>query len=204
MTGTFLERVYDPDNPVRANDLYDAWASTYDEELRHNGYAAPARVAEALAKFARDPGETVLDFGCGTGLSGLALRDAGFDRLDGMDLSGEMLERAREKNIYRDLLLIGPEDRSPIPKDKYDMIAAIGVIGIGAAPPDLIDTLMRALPKGGLLGLTLNDHSLAAKIYEGAMCQWLDPGAARLLAKDHGQHLPGQNISSNVYIIEKK
>ncbi|MCR9115216.1 MAG: methyltransferase type 11, partial [Rhodobacteraceae bacterium] len=42
-----------------------------------------------------------------------------------------------------------------------------------------------------------------AGAYEGAMNQWLDCGAARLIFKEYGPHLPGQNLKSNVYIIEK-
>ena len=56
--------------------LYTDWAETYDDELRVMGYRSPIRCASALAKFV--PLETpVLDFGCGTGLSGEALKNVG-------------------------------------------------------------------------------------------------------------------------------
>lgn len=203
MTDKFLNRVYDAVTPETSNDLYDAWAASYDAEVGENGYATPGRVAEALAAHISDKSTPLLDFGCGTGLSGLALQLAGFTTLDGMDPSEEMLAVAREKGTYRDLIHIDITDPDPVPPDTYSAIAAIGAIGPGAAPASTFDILMRALPKGGMLGVSFNDHALEEKIYEGALCQWLDPGAARLLFKEHGDHLPGQNIKSNVYIIEK-
>ena len=104
---------------------------------------------------------------------------------------------------YRTLTQISPTDPAPIPQGSYPAISAIGVIGIGAAPATTFDLLLHALPKGGKLGLSLNDHALADRSYEATMSQWLDCGAARLLFKEYGPHLPGQNIKSNVYIIEK-
>ncbi|QGX98174.1 methyltransferase domain-containing protein [Roseovarius faecimaris] len=199
----FLNRVYGKMAPAETQALYDAWAATYEAEISENGYATPGRLAKAMAKHVSDTSRPLLDFGCGTGLSGLALQLAGFTTLDGMDPSAQMLNIAREKSTYRTLTEIDIADPSPVPKGAYDLITAIGVIGIGAAPASTIDMLLRALPRGGLLGLSLNDHALREKVYEAALCQWLDTGAARLLVKEYGPHLPAQNIKSNVYIIEK-
>jgi predicted TPR repeat methyltransferase len=203
MSETFLDRVYDKANPEETRALYDAWAPTYDTEIAQNGYATPTRIAKALAAHVTQKDAPILDFGCGTGLSGLALRSQGFDLIDGMDPSDDMLARARQKNAYRRLTRIAPTDTTPIEEGAYKTIAAIGVIGTGAAPASTFDILLRALPRGGLLGVSLNDHAIAAKVYEATMCNWLDSGAARLLFKEYGPHLPGQNIKSNVYIIEK-
>ena len=203
MTEKFLDRVYGDVSQDTSNDIYGAWAKTYEAEVSENGYATPGRVAKAMSAHISDAAAPVLDFGCGTGLSGLALQLAGFSTIDGMDPSAEMLEQARSKGTYRNLKQIEITDTAPIPKEQYAAIAAIGVIGTGAAPAETFDILLHALPKGGLLGVSLNDHALDEKIYEGAMCQWLDVGAARLLFKEYGDHLPARNIKSNVYIIEK-
>ena len=203
MAEKFLDRVYDEASPEEAIALYDAWAATYEQEISENGYATPVRLAKAMASHVSDTAAPILDFGCGTGLSGLALRTHGFTCVDGMDPSGDMIGLADEKQIYRHLTQISVDDNTPIPDGHYTSIAAIGVIGTGAAPASTFDLLLNALPRGGLLGVSLNDHALKEKIYEGAMCNWLDHGSARLLYKQYGEHLPGLNIKSNVYIIEK-
>ncbi|MEM9498015.1 MAG: class I SAM-dependent methyltransferase [Pseudomonadota bacterium] len=202
MTEKFLDRAYGTNAPDTVRDFYDDWAASYDAEVAENGYVTPRRVAAALASYVRADAP-LLDYGCGTGLSGLALRAAGFTVVDGLDPSGEMLTIARQKNIYRDLGRVDLDAPAPIPADTYDAIACIGVISTGAAPPDTLHMVMTALRKGGHLGLSFNDHALADPAYEAALCQWLDTGAACLLFKEYGDHLPGQDLKSNVYIVEK-
>ena len=204
MTEKFFDKIYDASSPEETQEIYVKWAASYDAEVADNGYATPLRVAKALAKFIPDRETPILDFGCGTGLSGLALQQVGFTQVDGMDPNSEMLAHATSKSAYRNLIQIDIADEAPIPQERYTAIAAIGVIGTGAAPADVLHALMKALPKGGFLGLSLNDHALADPSYERALGDWLDCGAGLLLFKKYGPHLPGQNIKSNVYIVEKK
>jgi len=203
MSEKFLADAYSLETPEATRDHYDRWAASYDAEIAENGYATPGRVAEALKAQVTDLDAPVLDFGCGTGLSGLALRNAGFTTIDGMDPSTEMLDGARTKGAYRTLTGFDIADPAPVPQDSYCAIAAIGVIGAGAAPAETFDLLMHALPRGGLLAYSLNDHALSDPVFEGRLSEWLDMGAARLLSKEYGDHLPGMNMKSNVYVVEK-
>ena len=203
MSKNFLDHAYDTEGTEATRRLYDDWAASYDAEVSENGYATPERVARALHAVAPDPEAPLLDFGCGTGLSGLALRLAGFRTIDGADLSADMLELARGKELYRDLWQVDPDAGDPFDAGIYPLITAIGVIGSGAAPVTLFDTLMRLLPQGGFFAFSFNDHTLQDPAYEGRVNAWVDPGAARLHFREHGPHLPARNINSTVYIIEK-
>lgn len=201
MTQGFLSKAYAARDAASTRDLYDDWSASYDAEVAENGYATPGRCAEALARFMPDQTLPVLDFGCGTGLSGLALKLAGFTTLDGMDLSPDMLHQAEEKSIYRNLLLVEPDASLSI--KSYAAIAAIGVIGAGAAPISVFDTLMAALNPGGFLVWSFNDHALAEPENEARLNEYLDLGAARLLFREHGPHLPKIDMRSTVYVLEK-
>lgn len=203
MSNTFLDRVYLHDDPEELRALYDAWAATYDAEIAAHGYATPGRMADALFAHVRDSETPILDFGCGTGLSGLALKLRGFAVIDGMDPSPEMLDGARRKAVYRALTLIDIHDPAPVPQDLYPVITAVGAIGPGTAPPETIERLLKALPSGGLLGLSLNDHALADPAYTEPLKAWTEAGAARILHHEHGDHLPRINLKSTIYIIEK-
>jgi predicted TPR repeat methyltransferase len=69
----------------------------------------------------------VLDFGCGTGLSGEALAAARVSRcIDGADVSAEMLEGARDKGVYRQLLKLDPEAPLPGRPGAYAAVTAAG------------------------------------------------------------------------------
>jgi predicted TPR repeat methyltransferase len=200
MTKKFLDKAYEAREPAEARTLYDEWSASYETEMSENGYATPARCAAALAEFAPDTSVPLLDFGCGTGLAGLALREAGFKTVDAVDLSTEMVERARAKDIYRTVTQI--EADTPMSGD-YTLIAAVGVIGAGAAPLSTLDRLLHALPAGGLLVFSFNDTALENPASIGCLNEWLDCSAARLLFAEHGDHLPARNMGSTVYVVEK-
>ncbi|MFB9150528.1 class I SAM-dependent DNA methyltransferase [Roseovarius ramblicola] len=203
MSKRFLDKAYALDTPEETRALYDRWAASYDDEIAANGYATPARVAHALAAQVGDRTAPVLDYGCGTGLSGEALHAAGFTVIDGMDPSPAMLDGAREKGVYRNLALLDLDDSAPLPQGAYPAITAAGVIGVGAAPADTLDMLLTALPPGGLLGFSFNDHALADPQYEGRLAPWLERGDARLLSREHGPHLPGAGIGAMVYVVAR-
>ncbi len=203
MSENFLDKAYGARDAASTRKLYDDWAASYEAEIAENGYATPRRCAEALAKFSDDPTLPILDFGCGTGLSGLALKLAGFTTIDGVDLSKDMLAQATDKDVYRSLNQIEAGAALSHKPGDYAAIAAIGVIGAGAAPISTFDTLMKGLTKGGFLVFSFNDHALEDKANEGRINEWTDCGAARLLFREHGDHLPGIDLKSNVYVIEK-
>lgn len=203
MTERYLEKVYDARDAASTRVLYDEWSDSYEAEVAENGYVTPGRCAEALAKYQEDRTAPILDFGCGTGLSGLALKLAGFSTIDGVDLSAEMLARAKGKDVYRNLAQIEADEPLAHKPGDYAVIAAIGVIGAGAAPISVFHTLMKGLASGGKLVFSFNDHALASGENEAGVNEWLDCGAARLLFREHGPHLTKIDLNSCVYVVEK-
>ena len=83
-------------------EIHADWAASYNDVLAEYGYGTPSCIAAALAKSV-SPKSRILDFGCGTGLSGLALRKVGFTKLDGLDISPSMLSKAQSSRIYQKL-----------------------------------------------------------------------------------------------------
>ncbi|MCY4179645.1 MAG: methyltransferase domain-containing protein [Litoreibacter sp.] len=202
MTKTFLDKTYSTSGKEAMRELYDDWSESYDAEVGENGYATPKRMAEALKSQLADNSIPILDYGCGTGLSGAALRAAGFTSIDGMDPSSGMLEQCREKGIYRNLITLDLEKPLPIEPEAYQVIMAIGVISTGAGPASLMDTLIERLPKGGIFGLSLNDHALADPDYPEGINR-LKAAGHKTLVEDYGTHLPGIDLKSMIYLFEK-
>ena len=201
MSDGYLSKAYDVSTTEETRDLYDEWASTYDEELVLQGYATPKRIAAALARHV-PLDAPVLDMGCGTGLSGLALMDEGFETVDGADLSEEMLEEARAKGIYRHLREVDPDDpMGPVSPGDYAAIVACGVIGAGAAPLTLFDHIMHALGAGGHFAFSFNDHALADPAYEEKVLEWSDH--AEVVHDATGEHIPGIGLNSRIWVMRK-
>lgn len=97
------------ETPARASNDYilaefDSFSASFDAKLEALGYRAPQLVSDALMR-AIAPATTVgdiLDAGCGTGLCAPLLKPMA-TRLDGVDLSGGMLAKARQRGGYAEL-----------------------------------------------------------------------------------------------------
>ena len=202
MTTTYLDKIYSADR-ADLRPFYAQWAQSYDQEVGENGYVTPLRIAEALARHVKDLSIPILDYGCGTGVSGQAFQEVGFLTIDGVDISAEMLEVAAQKKIYRHLEVFAPETGPNVKLGAYQIIAAVGVIGAGAAPLAILDKMMALLAPKGLLVFSFNDHTLEDPAYNGLVEDYVNQGQAVLHLKEYGDHLPKQKINSNIYILEK-
>ena len=144
-----------PGGYVRA--LFDDYAPRFDRHLVATlDYRGPAILGDALERavpgrrFAR-----VLDLGCGTGLMGVALAGRA-DRIDGVDLSPAMVERARATGAYATLAAGSLEEAlAAADAASYDLVVAADVlVYVGDLAPVLAGAA-RALRPGGLLGFTV-------------------------------------------------
>jgi len=198
----FLDTVYDPGRGQSLADLYDAWAGTYDAELTDNSYATPARLARALSATDTPPEVRILDVGCGTGLSGMALVAQGFTLIDGTDISAEMLAQAEAKQIYGRIWQMSPDGPPSVMPGSYGVVAAVGVVSPGAAPAGLLHQLAALLESGGRLAFSFNDHALGAPAYLDALRNLPEQGMTCLI-EEYGDHLPGIGLKSTVYVFEK-
>ena len=77
------------------------------------------------------------------------------------------------------------------------------MIGAGAAPVEVFDDLFGLLTTGQKMALSLNDHTLAVPEFPQRIASVVADGFAKMLFEEYGPHLPGQNMKSIVYIIEK-
>jgi predicted TPR repeat methyltransferase len=105
--------------------LFDQFSADYDERMIGKlGYHAP-QVLRELADMVMPgrKGLAVLDLGCGTGLSGAAFKDIA-GRLDGVDLSPGMIEKARARRIYDSLSVADIDTCLTASGRQYDLVLA--------------------------------------------------------------------------------
>ena len=97
------------ETPPKAPDAYvqtlfdqhaDAFEDILVEQLQ---YCVPFLVRQRLQALELGPFASLLDLGCGTGLTGGALRDMVTGEMVGLDLSENMVEIAHEKDLYETL-----------------------------------------------------------------------------------------------------
>ena len=69
----------------------------------------------------------VMDIGCGTGLVGEALVKYGYTNFDGADFSPGMLQVARQRNIYQQLIQADLTQKTNIADASYIAVICAGI-----------------------------------------------------------------------------
>lgn len=90
---------------------FDDWAATYERDvvpkLDLRGYSY-CELAEVIASYLGNDmkNKNILELGVGTGVLGERIKGVAPDiEIDGLDISSEMLKKAKEKNVYNNLYL---------------------------------------------------------------------------------------------------
>ena len=136
--------------------LFDLYAPSFDDSLRgFLSYRAPERLVDAVHSVLGGRRELdVLDLGCGTGLAGPLLRPIA-RRLEGIDLSTGMLDKARERGVY-DMLRAGEITAELAASTaSHELIVAVDVLVYFGALETLFQHVARRLAPGGLFAFTV-------------------------------------------------
>jgi predicted TPR repeat methyltransferase len=155
-----LVALKDETPPPRASDrtiaqIYKGFAKSYESRMLDDlHYEGPQRLRDALkASMGDRTGLAILDLGCGSGLSGTALKPFSSE-LIGVDLSPEMLDLARARDIY-DQLDVGEITAWLSTADKtFDIIASLDCLIYFGDLHAIVDAAANRLKSGGVLFLS--------------------------------------------------
>ena len=149
--------------PPRASDAFiqvtfDNFAGSFDSKLAKLLYRAPQLVAAMLGDPDVDASKRldVLDAGCGTGLCGPLITPFA-RRLVGVDLSARMLEQARARNVYDELIqgeLTAYLRNAP---GAFDAIVSADTLVYFGPLDDVVGAAVKALRPGGRLIFTVEE-----------------------------------------------
>ena len=137
----------------QARSVYAQWADTYDQDVFATlGVTGSSSIASLLHSHVADaPSTRVLDAGCGTGAVAEQLISLGFRVIDGIDLSPEMLDVARGKNLYRELVEADLNKQFKPPDSPYPAIISAGTFTTGHVGAVGFRNLFHHLEPGGLM-----------------------------------------------------
>ena len=159
-----LAAVSGKDVPPRAPDdyvekVFDDFAESFEAKLARLEYRAPALIGDSMAAAVGDAAGTldVLDVGCGTGLCGPLLAPYA-RRLVGVDLSHGMLEHARAKNVYHELVHAElTAYLQELPARSFDAILSADTLVYFGGLEDVIAAAAPALRPGGVFIFTVEE-----------------------------------------------
>ena len=109
-------------------NLFDKYALTFESSLVDQlEYNIPRILTDIIVKKHLNSSlGSILDLGCGTGLTGVEIK-AFCANLEGIDLSGSMLEQARNKNVYEKLTHIDITEYLAISELDFDYFISTDV-----------------------------------------------------------------------------
>ncbi|ELY37872.1 methyltransferase type 11 [Natronorubrum tibetense GA33] len=128
--------------PETAQEFYGRWAGLYDVIARRTP-GIPALRRRAAAACRLEPGDTVVEMGCGTGANLPYLRDrvGPEGTVIGIDFTGPVLERARDLTAEYDNVHVVRADATQPPLDVEDIDALLAtfVVGMLEDPTGAVD-----------------------------------------------------------------
>jgi len=132
-------------------EYYNKWAKNYEDSVRSWNYKSPEQAVELLKKYSQVEG-TICDAGCGSGLTGEALKEGGFESFIGFDLTPDFAEVAKGKKIYDDVHLVNMHERPFRYKDnEFAGLICIGVLTYVENVPDVVREFARITKPGGMV-----------------------------------------------------
>ena len=136
--------------------LFESYAERLDESLADLQYSAPQVVSRVLDAQLAGAGAVaaILDAGCGTGLCGPRLRQLA-QRLVGVDLSPAMLDKARARRCYDDLVAAELTEFMNRCSEAWDAIVCSDVLVYFGDLVEVARAACRALRPGSRLVFTV-------------------------------------------------
>ncbi len=188
----------------KLQNYYGKWATAYNSDVVDEEYVAPNIITELLESLNLPKSIKILDAGCGTGLLGTIINEAGYQSVSGFDLSSEMVEMAKLTNRYNELK--GNVDIMKVsqhfPLDHFDSIVSSGVFTLGHVPPEAILSLLSIVKSGGYLVVSTRTQYNDATDYFNYHQSWVDDGTIEVITELHLQ--PYTKLDTSTYWIYRK
>jgi len=193
LNGYYLASVDGRDTPAAApvayvEPFFDEYAQTFEQHLVGTlRYRAPERLVADLVAHGPARYASALDLGCGTGLLGALLAPI-VDRLEGVDVSVRMLERARARGVYDAFEQGDAAQVMAATSDRYDLVVAADVfIYVGDLDP-VFAGAARVLRPEGRFAFTVEAAGDAVErfVLNPSLRYAHAPGYVKALAAAHG------------------
>ena len=153
-------------------EKYDTFAETgsYDETFDEWGYVGPETAAAILRNYVpRD--SRILDAACGSGLTGIALRNLGYEHIEGIDISAGLLALAEQTGAYERLERVDMQALPlPFADGAFDAVNFIGALTYFETD-DILRELCRVVRSGGHVVFSQRDDIMRDRNYDAQLGQ---------------------------------
>ena len=151
---------------VELEHIYKNWAKKYEDDVINlAGYVGHLITSELLLSYLRNTQAKIFDAGCGTGLVGEILNKNSFQNLIGVDFSQEMLNIAKQKNVYQSLDLVDLTKKLDYEDNMFYAVICAGTFTCGHVGPEALREMVRITKQGGYICFTVRKQEWEASPY---------------------------------------
>lgn len=184
----------------------------FQDVKRDLAYVAPFASAEVLSAKLKEFGYPVeariLDLGAGTGLTGEALHKLGHGNIDAVDMSPEVLEVAKGKGVYQNLItgFMASENSKDlgVASNQYDAAICVGVFTQGHVKGKGLNDFIHAVKPGGLACFTIRDDVINDPKYgyDEKIKELCRENKWKLVNKSHIPYRSAENLQGWLHVYQ--
>jgi predicted TPR repeat methyltransferase len=199
--GFFLASLGAEPPPVAApkrliSSVYDQHSEHYDQHMVGTlKYQIPEFLFDAIMRFIPSCNLDILDLGCGTGLLGARVHPLA-GTLIGVDISSKMLEIARQREIYDNLVCGELIEVLQTQTQEFDLMVAADVLVYFGDLSRVFHEVRRRLRDGGLFGFSVEASEVQDFVLRVTLRYAHSATYLRKVSQDHGFSL--ESIESKV------
>jgi len=190
------------DNDEDLQVVYKEWATAYDHDNDNLlGTVSQPLSVQIFQEYIKDKSLRIIDVGCGTGLVGVELEKGGFSNFDGIDISQEMIDIAKQRGYAQ--LFIGSLNVSlPCENNEYDAALCVGVFTHGHVGSNRLDELVRIVKPGGIICFTVNEGVYDSYGFDSKIKNLESTNIWKILEIRKGDYMTKKNIKG-IYCVVK-
>jgi predicted TPR repeat methyltransferase len=152
-----LSEAHSVETPDDSKQLYRNWAQTYDASFaQRRGYSYPKHIAQVYKSYSSMSDDPILDVGAGTGLVAEELLKVSSSVIDAIDISPEMLQQSKAKDLYRDYIEADLSKELPLADSTYGAVVSAGTFTHGHVGPQAFNELIRVAKSNALFCIGVN------------------------------------------------
>jgi SAM-dependent methyltransferase len=170
---------------------YGEWVATYEQTVED---AMDIHLLEVLGAVPWATIRNAADLGCGTGRTGAWLRERGIASIDGVDLTPEMLDRARAREVY-ERLVEADVSSTGLQSGAYDLVTTCLVDEhLADLRPLYVEARRLARPDGTYVLVGFHPHFIMAS----GMPTHYDSASGEPVAIETHIHLLSEHVSAGL------